>query len=108
MTKTVYLPKAEMERLSAAIAKPVITSAFFAGAKKNSGDKAAELIQIRVTNGQVSYYSCYDTDMTFDNVQVGIFKSLSDNSIMVQYESSWATLVIKEMTDILLYPKEEE
>ena len=109
MVKTVYLPKAEMERLSAAIAKPTITPAYFLGARKDSEENHAELLQIEVRNGQVAHYRAYQPESDpFDEVQVGVYKSLADNSILVQYECDWQSLAIKELSGIIFYEDKKE
>ena len=109
MVKTVYLPKAEMERLSAAIAKPTITPAYFLGAKKDSDENHAELLQIVVVGGKVSHYRPYQSKSEpFDEVQVGVFKALADNTLLVQYECEWESLAIKELTGVILYENEPE
>ena len=108
MVKTVYLPKAEMERLSAAITKPTNTPIVFLGAKKDPEENAAELIQIVVWDGKVAHYRPYQSESeTFDEVQVGVYKSLADNSILIQYESDYNSLVIKELRGVILYKTEE-
>ena len=109
MTQTVYLPKAEMERLSAAIAKPTNTPAYFIGVKQNTEDAHAELRQLVVCKGQVAFYREYaDSPEDFEEVQVGVFRSLADNSILVQYESDYYSLVIKEYTETLFKRKSED
>lgn len=109
MTQTVYLPKAEMERLSAAIAKPTNTPAYFIGVKQNSDDAHAELRQIVVRNGQVEFYREYASGPEdFEEVQVGVYRSLADNSILVQYESDYYSLAIKEYTETLFKRTSEE
>ena len=109
MTQTVYLPKAEMERLSAAIVKPTSTPAYFIGVKQNTDDAYAELRQLAVCNGQVAFYREYaDSPEDFDEVQVGVYRSLADNSLVVQYESDYHSLVIKEYTKTLFKRKNEE
>jgi len=109
MTQTVYLPKAEMERLSAAIVKPTNTPAYFIGAKKNPNDSHAELRQLAVCNGQVAFYGAYtDRPEDFQEVQVGVYRSLADNSIYVQYESDYYSLDIREYTETLFYKEKTE
>lgn len=109
MTQTVYLPKAEMERLSAAIAKPTKTPAYFIGAKKNPEDSHAELRQIVVCDGKVAYYEPYaDSTENFNDEQVGVFRSLEDNSILVRYESDYYSMVIIEYTETLFYKTKTE
>lgn len=109
MVQTVYLPKAEMERLSAAIAKPTSTPAYFIGVKQNSDDAHAELRQIAVRDGKVEFYREYASGPEdFNEWQVGVFKSLADNSIYVQYESDYYSLVIKEYTKTLFKRTSEE
>ena len=109
MVKTVYLPKAEMERLSAAIAKPTNTPAYFLGAKKDPEENHADLIQILVENGKVSHYRPYQSESEpFDEIQVGVYRSLEDNSILIRYESEWESLAIKELKGIIHYQNEKE
>ena len=109
MTQTVYLPKAEMERLSAAIAKPTKTPAYFIGAKKNPNDSHAELRQLVVCDGKVAYYESYaDSAENFNDEQVGVFRSLADNSILVRYESDYYSMVIEEYTETLFYGAKTE